>query len=136
MMASRSSKPMAPLRSAPSPVIVVMSSSLPVCSSGLNAEANVWLGSFSRFTEWVQIGFVDGAIAGAYDRGRETPSGGHGMVIKQLLYLAALGRERHFGRAAKSCNISQPSLSAAIRQLEEELGVEIVERGHRFRGFT
>jgi DNA-binding transcriptional LysR family regulator len=58
------------------------------------------------------------------------------MVIKQLIYLAALAREQHFGRAARSCHISQPTLSAAIRQLEEEFGAPIVERGHRFNGFT
>jgi DNA-binding transcriptional LysR family regulator len=61
---------------------------------------------------------------------------GDSMVIKQLIYVAALGREQHFGRAAKSCHVSQPSLSSAIRQLEDELGVAIVERGQRFRGFT
>ena len=58
------------------------------------------------------------------------------MLIRQLGYLVALARERHFGRAAAACNISQPSLSAAIRQLETELGVPIVERGHRFNGLT
>src|ERR1041385_1866595 len=58
------------------------------------------------------------------------------MVIKQLMYVAALARERHFGRAAESCNVSQPTLSAAVRQLEEELGAPIVERGQRFAGFT
>lgn len=58
------------------------------------------------------------------------------MVIKQFLYLVALAREGHFGRAANACNISQPTLSAAIRALEEELGVLIVERGHRFNGLT
>ncbi len=58
------------------------------------------------------------------------------MVIKQFLYLVALAREGHFGRAAAACSISQPTLSAAIRALEEELGVTIVERGHRFNGFT
>jgi DNA-binding transcriptional LysR family regulator len=58
------------------------------------------------------------------------------MVIKQLLYLVALAREAHFGRAAAACNISQPTLSAAIRGLEEELGVMIVERGHRYNGLT
>src|SRR5579885_784875 len=58
------------------------------------------------------------------------------MVLKQLIYVAALARERHFGRAAKSCHVSQPTLSAAIRQLEEELGAPIVRRGHRFNGFT
>jgi len=58
------------------------------------------------------------------------------LVIKQLHYLVALARERHFGRAAAAVNISQPTLSAAIRQLEDELGVPVVERGHRFNGLT
>lgn len=58
------------------------------------------------------------------------------MDIKQLRFLSALARERHFARAAASCNISQPTLSARIRQLEEELGVPIVERGKRFMGLT
>jgi DNA-binding transcriptional LysR family regulator len=58
------------------------------------------------------------------------------MVIRQFAYLVALSREQHFGRAAEACHISQPSLSAAIRQIEAELGVQLVERGHRFNGFT
>jgi DNA-binding transcriptional LysR family regulator len=58
------------------------------------------------------------------------------MIIKQLIYLDALARERHFRRAADACNISQPTLSAAIAQLEEELGVLIVERGRSFKGLT
>lgn len=58
------------------------------------------------------------------------------MVIKQLVYLVALARERHFGRAATACGVSQPTLSAALRQLEDELGVPIVERGHRYNGLT
>src|SRR5271170_7358337 len=58
------------------------------------------------------------------------------MVIKQLVYLLALAREKHFGLAAERSHISQPTLSAAIRQLEAELGVSIVERGNRFIGFT
>jgi DNA-binding transcriptional LysR family regulator len=58
------------------------------------------------------------------------------MLIKQLQYLAALGRERHFGRAAAACNVSQPTLSAGIRHLEDEMGVPIVERAQRFKGFT
>lgn len=61
----------------------------------------------------------------------------HGEVlIQQLEYLVALARERHFGRAAVSCNVSQPTLSVAIRRLERELDVVIVLRGHRFEGFT
>ncbi|MBK1783428.1 LysR family transcriptional regulator [Prauserella cavernicola] len=58
------------------------------------------------------------------------------MLLRQLEYLAALARERHFARAADACHVSQPSLSAAIRKLERELGVPIVRRGRRFDGLT
>ena len=58
------------------------------------------------------------------------------MLLRQLSYLVALAKERHFARAAATCNITQPALSAAIRQLEEELGVMLVERDKRFNGFT
>ena len=44
------------------------------------------------------------------------------MVLRQLEYLAALAREKHFGRAADACHVSQPTLSAAIRLLEDDLG--------------
>jgi DNA-binding transcriptional LysR family regulator len=59
-----------------------------------------------------------------------------GMDIRQLQYLAALAREKHFTRAAEACHVTQPTLSGRIRQLEEELGVPIVERGQRFIGLT
>lgn len=58
------------------------------------------------------------------------------ILIRQLEYLAALAREQHFGRAAAASHASQPALSAAIRKLEQELGVTIVQRGRRFAGFT
>ena len=58
------------------------------------------------------------------------------MMIRQLEYLVALAREKHFGRAADACHVTQPTLSAAIRQLEEDLGAPIVERGHRYVGLT
>lgn len=58
------------------------------------------------------------------------------MFVRQLHYLVALSREQHFTRAAESCHVSQPALSGAIRNLEEELGVVIVRRGHNFLGFT
>jgi DNA-binding transcriptional LysR family regulator len=58
------------------------------------------------------------------------------MVIRHLQYLTALARERHFARAAVMCNVTQPTLSAGIKQLEESLGVLIVERGQRFLGLT
>jgi DNA-binding transcriptional LysR family regulator len=65
------------------------------------------------------------------------PSGIHDRVLlRQLEYLAALAREGHFGRAAEACNVSQPALSAGIRKLEAELGVQIVQRAQRFEGFT
>lgn len=58
------------------------------------------------------------------------------MLLRQLEYLSALAREGHFGRAAQACHVSQPALSAAIRKLEAELDVQIVQRGQRFEGFT
>jgi len=58
------------------------------------------------------------------------------VLSRQLEYLVALAQERHFAHAAERCSISQPALSLAIKQLESDLGVTIVERGNRFRGFT
>jgi DNA-binding transcriptional LysR family regulator len=58
------------------------------------------------------------------------------MISRKFEYLIALAKERHFGRAATICRVSQPALSAAIQQLEIELGVEIVKHGRRFEGFT
>jgi len=57
-------------------------------------------------------------------------------MIDKLEFLLALSRERHFGRAAEACGVSQPTLSASLKSLEENLGVLIVERGSRFIGFT
>jgi LysR family transcriptional regulator, hydrogen peroxide-inducible genes activator len=50
------------------------------------------------------------------------------ITLKQLRYLGALAQHRHFGRAAEACTITQPALSMQIRDLERELGVELVER--------
>ncbi len=58
------------------------------------------------------------------------------MLIRQLEYLVALAHEKHFAHAAERCDISQPALSLAIKNLETELEVTIVQRGHRFGGFT
>ena len=58
------------------------------------------------------------------------------MFFRQLQYLLALSKEEHFGRAAERCNVSQPSLSTAIKQLELALGGPVVRRGRRFLGFT
>src|SRR4029453_2364279 len=57
-------------------------------------------------------------------------------MLDKLEYLMALARERHFGRAADACGVTQPTLSAGIKQLEETLGVLLVQRGSRFIGFT
>lgn len=56
------------------------------------------------------------------------------MLSRKLEYLMALAKEGHFARAAAACHVSQPTLSAAIQQLEAELGVPIVKRGQRFQG--
>jgi LysR family hydrogen peroxide-inducible transcriptional activator len=51
------------------------------------------------------------------------------MTLNELRYVVAVGRERHFGRAADACFVSQPTLSVAVKKLEEELGVSLFERG-------
>ena len=51
------------------------------------------------------------------------------MTLTELKYVVAVATERHFGRAAERCFVSQPSLSAAVKNLEDELGVLIFERG-------
>ncbi|MFA7664874.1 MAG: LysR substrate-binding domain-containing protein [Burkholderiaceae bacterium] len=51
------------------------------------------------------------------------------MTLTELKYIVALARERHFGRAAEACFVSQPTLSVAIKKLEEELEVQLFERG-------
>ncbi|MGB2203529.1 MAG: LysR family transcriptional regulator, partial [Pseudooceanicola atlanticus] len=57
-------------------------------------------------------------------------------MIAKLEMLIALATEQHFGRAAQSLSITQPTLSAGIKQLEDHLGVKLVERGSRFGGLT
>jgi DNA-binding transcriptional LysR family regulator len=57
-------------------------------------------------------------------------------VIDKLEFLLALARESHFGRAAEACGVTQPTLSAGIKQLEESFGVLLVNRGSRFQNFT
>lgn len=58
------------------------------------------------------------------------------MILKNLQYLVALAREKHFARAAATCGVTQPTLSAGIKQLEEELGLLLVRRAQRFEGLT
>lgn len=57
-------------------------------------------------------------------------------MLDKLEFLLALAREKHFGRAAEASGVTQPTLSAGIKQLEGSLGVLLVNRGSRFQGFT
>lgn len=57
-------------------------------------------------------------------------------MIDKLDLLLALAREKHFGRAAEASGVTQPTLSSAVKSLEDQFGILIVERGSRFRGFT
>ena len=57
-------------------------------------------------------------------------------MIDRLNMFMVLARERHFGRAAEALGITQPSLSSAIKALEEHLSVQLVRRGSRFQGLT
>lgn len=57
-------------------------------------------------------------------------------MIDKLTYVIALAREQHFGRAAEACGVTQPTMSAGLKQIEEQLGVVIVRRSSRFQGFT
>ncbi|MGL4281994.1 MAG: LysR family transcriptional regulator [Albidovulum sp.] len=57
-------------------------------------------------------------------------------MIDRLEMFIALANERHFGRAAEAMGVTQPSLSSAIRGLENQLGVQLVFRGSRFQGLT
>lgn len=58
------------------------------------------------------------------------------MILRHLEFLTALAREKHFSRAAQSCNVTQSTLSAGLKQMEESLGSLLVERGQRFVGLT
>lgn len=57
-------------------------------------------------------------------------------MIDKLEFFIALAKAQHFGRAADELGITQPTLSAAIKQLEDQLGVMLVKRGSRFQGLT
>ena len=57
-------------------------------------------------------------------------------MIDKLEFLIALAHERHFGRAAETCGVTQPTLSAGLKQLEGMLGVRLVNRGARFHDLT
>lgn len=57
-------------------------------------------------------------------------------MIDKLEFILALAREKHFGHAAEACGVTQPTLSAGVKQLEDQMGVLLVNRGSRFQSFT
>lgn len=57
-------------------------------------------------------------------------------MLEKLEFMIALSREQHFGRAAESCGVAQPTLSLGIQSLEQMLNVPLVKRSSRFQGFT
>ena len=50
------------------------------------------------------------------------------MTLTEFKYIVAVARERHFGRAAEACFVSQPTLSVGVKKLEEQLGITLFER--------
>ena len=58
------------------------------------------------------------------------------MTLTELKYIVAVAREKHFGRAAEACFVSQPTLSVAVKKLEDELDVKLFERGSSEVGIT
>lgn len=58
------------------------------------------------------------------------------MLVRHLSYFVTLAKEQHFARAAEICCVAQPTLSAAIRKLEDDLEIRLVVRGHRYLGLT
>jgi LysR family hydrogen peroxide-inducible transcriptional activator len=85
------------------------------------------------FTHYIQTAAPDAArtLSGAAGRGYDA-----GMTLTELRYIVAVARERHFGRAAEACFVSQPTLSVAVKKLEDELGVALFERRANEVGVT
>jgi DNA-binding transcriptional LysR family regulator len=74
--------------------------------------------------------------AGVRTPGRRDLTLNEVLVLEKLEFMIALAREKHFGRAAESCGVAQPTFSQGIQQLEEMLGTPLVKRSSRFLGFT
>ncbi|MEM1074709.1 MAG: LysR family transcriptional regulator [Pseudomonadota bacterium] len=58
------------------------------------------------------------------------------LSLRDMEFLTALERCKHFARAAEHCGVSQPAFSMRLRKIEEGLGIALVKRGNRFEGFT
>lgn len=75
-------------------------------------------------------GLGGGGAVGLRDKGAALIS------LKDLEFLSALARHKHFARAAEECGVTQPAFSMRVRKMEERLDTAIVKRGNRFQGFT
>jgi DNA-binding transcriptional LysR family regulator len=74
--------------------------------------------------------------SGGAERGSDSDSPLSTGMLDKLNFLIALAQEQHFGRATEACGITQPTLSAGIKQLEGIVDVLLVPRGSRFLAFT
>ena len=74
---------------------------------------------------------IGGVYDGVSDAARRERLAEREMNLQDLRYLVAIAEHRHFGRAAESCNVSQPTLSSQIKKLEDELGVTLLERTNK-----
>src|SRR6202043_1688102 len=72
--------------------------------------------------------FNQGAKIGSGARDPAQQGLSNSMTLTELSYIVALAQEQHFGRAAERCHVSQPTLSIAVKKLEEELDVTLFER--------
>ena len=87
--------------------------------------------------EMLREGWRDPGIFGNVEQHHESVhSAKVSQLIDKLELLIALSKERHFGRAAEACGVTQPTMSTSLKQLEEFLGVMLVQRGSRFVDFT
>src|SRR5262245_32243536 len=66
----------------------------------------------------------------------DKPNREEAAMLERLEFMIALSREQHFGRAAESCGVAQPTLSLGIQSLEQMLNTPLVKRASRFQGFT
>src|SRR5512138_3282708 len=62
-------------------------------------------------------------------RGRPEKTRIFKMTLTEMRYIVALARERHFGKAADACHVSQPTLSVALKKVEGQIGAPLFERG-------
>jgi len=92
------------------------------------------LSAQSRRPDYAQNKARSGRICYVISRAAEKDRNGH--VIEKLEFFIAVAKERSFSRAAELCGVTQPTLSAGVKQLEDSLGVLLINRSSRFHGLT